>query len=119
MMKKIEIEKYKRGAFLLLLILGLLCTACEKFFYPEQGLIVQSDIYYQDWSEYRAAELGLDSLQQQLVDQIVILGELRADLLEVTENADRDLIEIQNLESQSGQQVCFTHWLLPPDLKLQ
>jgi hypothetical protein len=42
--------------------------------------------------------MGLYSLQQQLVDQIVILGELRGDLLEITPNADRDLIEVYNYQ---------------------
>ncbi len=72
----------------------LMLNSCEEFFDPDQGLIVDENEYFQDWNEYRAAELGLYALQQDLVEQLVILGELRGDLLTVTENADRDLVEV-------------------------
>ncbi len=78
----------------LMLAVFLVLGSCEKFFDPEQALIVDEDNYFQDWNEYRAAELGLYALQQELVTQLVVLGELRADLVTVTENADRDLIEV-------------------------
>lgn len=72
--------------------------SCEKFFEPEMSLIVETQNYYKDWSEYRAAEMGIYSLQQKLVDQIVVLGELRADLLDITSNAEKDLIEVYNFQ---------------------
>jgi hypothetical protein len=72
----------------------LIGSSCEKFFDPEQGLIIDESDYFKDWNEYRAAELGLYALQQELVTQLVVLGELRGDLLNVTENADRDLLEV-------------------------
>jgi len=84
----------------LMIAVFLLMGSCEKFFDPEQALIVDENSYFQDWNEYRAAELGLYALQQELVTQLVVLGELRGDLLTVTENADRDLIEI-NLHNVS------------------
>ena len=90
------------GLKAMLILLILITASCEKFFDPEQSLIVESESFYKDWGEYRAAEMGLYSLQQQLVDQLVILGELRGDLLVVTENADRDLIEIQNFDISPG-----------------
>ncbi len=71
-----------------------LLGSCEKFFDPDQPLIVDESKYFQDWNEYRAAELGLYAIQQELVTQLVVLGELRGDLLTVTDNADRDLIEV-------------------------
>jgi hypothetical protein len=42
--------------------------------------------------------MGLYGLQQELVEQLVVLGELRSDLLTVTPNADADLIEIYNFQ---------------------
>jgi starch-binding outer membrane protein, SusD/RagB family len=107
MKKMIRIQKYKRVVskmvvFLLLVFFGIFSISCEKFFDPDQELIIRSDNFHKDWSEYRSAEMGLYSLQQQLVDQIVILGELRGDLLEITENAERDLIDIYNFEIGSN-----------------
>ncbi len=84
----------KRGGVFLFALFAF--SSCEEFFHPSQGLIVPEDEFLTDWSEYRAAELGLYSLQQELIDQLVVLGELRGDLLEITDNADNDLIEIYN-----------------------
>ena len=94
------ITKGKNRITIISLLISLVLTtgSCEKFFNPDQELIVRSESFYKDWSEYRSAGMGLYALQQQLVDQIVILGELRGDLLEITENADRDLIDIQNFD---------------------
>ena len=59
---------------IILLVLSiLLFSGCEEFFDPQQGLVVKTDEFYIDWSEYRSAEMGLYYLQQQLVDQLVIL----------------------------------------------
>jgi len=71
-------------------------NGCEEFFHPDQELILESDEVFSDWSEYRSAEMGLYSLMQNLVEQIVILGELRGDLLTITSNASPELREIHN-----------------------
>jgi starch-binding outer membrane protein, SusD/RagB family len=73
-------------------------TACEDFLDPEQGLVISEDQVPKDEVELRSLSLGLYSLQQDLVDQIVVLGELRADLLRVTDNADQELREIYNFQ---------------------
>ncbi|MCK4750586.1 MAG: RagB/SusD family nutrient uptake outer membrane protein, partial [Bacteroidales bacterium] len=74
----------------------LFFSSCEKFFDPPQELDITEDLLYDDWYEYRAVEMGLYGLQQKLVEQLIILGELRGDLLTITENADADMIEIYN-----------------------
>ncbi|MCK4922649.1 MAG: RagB/SusD family nutrient uptake outer membrane protein, partial [Bacteroidales bacterium] len=79
-----------------LFAIQILLSSCESFFEPEAGLVVDQSDYFNDWNEYRAAGLGLYGLQQELVTQLVVLGELRGDLLTVTENADRDLIDINS-----------------------
>ena len=78
-----------------LFMLGNL-TSCDDFFNPDQEISVTEDQLYSDWYEYRAAIMGLYGLQQNLVEQLVVLGELRADLLDITPNADADLVEIYN-----------------------
>ena len=79
----------------LVLITGFF-SSCEEFYFPDQETEITEDKLFDDWYEYRAVAMGLYSLQADLVEQIVILGELRADLLKVTENANADLIEIYN-----------------------
>ncbi|MCK4919664.1 MAG: RagB/SusD family nutrient uptake outer membrane protein [Bacteroidales bacterium] len=71
-------------------------NSCEEFINPEQGLIVETNDLFDTWYEYRAAELGMYALQQNLVEQLLVLGELRADLLKTTENATPELVEVNN-----------------------
>ncbi|MBN2611240.1 MAG: RagB/SusD family nutrient uptake outer membrane protein [Bacteroidales bacterium] len=71
-------------------------VSCEDFFDPQQDLSITEDKLYDDWYEYRAVAMGMYGLQQQLVEQLLILGELRADLLTITPNADADMVEIYN-----------------------
>lgn len=77
-------------------VLMLFLSACKDFFNPEQELFITSDKLFDDWYEYRAVEMGLYAIQSDLVEQLLILGELRGDLLQVTPYADPDLIEIYN-----------------------
>lgn len=89
--------KIVRPYTFILLLLALL-VSCEEFFDPDQEIVVNENDLFKEWSDFRSAEMGLYALQQNLVDQIMILGELRGDLVELTKNADRDLIEVYNFE---------------------
>ena len=71
MIKKVA-WKVVAGVMALAISPGFL-TSCEKFWEPDMGLIIETEDYFKDWSEYRSAEMGLYALQQKLVDQIVIL----------------------------------------------
>ena len=73
-------------------------TSCKDFYDPEQDLNVTKDQLFDDWYGYRSVAVGLYGLQKKLVEQLVILGELRGDLLTVTPNADADLVEIYNFQ---------------------
>lgn len=90
-----RLKRYKGGAAALAAGL-LLVTSCEKFMNPEQELYVTEDQLYKDWYEYRSVEMGMYALQQDLVEQLLIMGELRGDLLEVTPYADADMVEVYN-----------------------
>ncbi|NQU85758.1 MAG: RagB/SusD family nutrient uptake outer membrane protein [Mariniphaga sp.] len=79
-----------------IIIIAFIFNSCEDFFNPNQDLIITEDELFDDWYEYRSVEMGLYALQNQLVEQIIILGELRADMLTITPNADADLIAIYN-----------------------
>ena len=77
-------------------LLLLFLSSCKDFLNPVQELEVTENELFDDWYEYRSIEMGLYGLQQNLVEQLVVLGELRADLLTITENAEADLVEIYN-----------------------
>lgn len=84
----------KLSIFLILLSLGFM--SCDDFLHPEQDLVVDESGLPNDERELLSMSLGLYAIQQNLVDQIVMLGELRGDLLTVTENAEPDLRDINN-----------------------
>lgn len=99
-------KRYLKYSFIAgLFFLGaIVFTACEDFLNPELDLDVSEENLLKDYYEYRSLEMGMYALQQELVEQIVILGELRGDLLTVTENSDADLIEINEFNvSRSNQ----------------
>jgi len=97
-----DMKSLKKYVLYLLLGTSVFLQSCEKFFNPDLGIVVDEKDYFQDWNEFRSAEMGLYALQQNLVEQIVVLGELRADLLEPTDQADGDLLEIYNFNVSSS-----------------
>lgn len=78
----------------LLVMSAIVATSCEKFFNPVQELNITEDRLYKDWYEYRSVEMGLYALQQKLVEQLFILGELRGDLVNITPSANTDMVEV-------------------------
>lgn len=79
-----------------LLVSIIVLSSCKDFLNPEQEINITEDKLYDDWYEYRSIEMGLYGIQSELVEQIVILGELRGDLLQITENADADMVAVFN-----------------------
>ncbi len=90
-------NKYLRG-LILLMASALVITSCSDFLNPNQELNLSEEQMYRDWYEYRSAAMGMYAIQQELVEQLFILGEVRADLVNITKNADADLIEIYNFD---------------------
>ena len=93
-----EMKKLFKYSFysIAILIPLFFMSSCEDFLDPEQELDITEDQLFDDWYEYRSVEMGMYGLQQQLVEQLMVLGELRGDLLTITEHADADLVEIYN-----------------------
>ena len=81
------------GIFLISLIV---LSSCKEFLNPEQEINITKDKLYDDWYEYRSIVMGLYGIQADLVEQLVILGELRGDLMKITDNADADMVEVYN-----------------------
>ena len=96
-------NKYRKGASSVccgvvaaLMALPLL-TACEDFFAQES-----SDVLYADQEHLNLAEdsiysvIGVMTKLQSLADRTILLGELRGDLVGLTEVANKDLREISD-----------------------
>jgi hypothetical protein len=88
---------YKQLLIVLILPVFLI-TSCEDFFNPEQDILIEEQALFKDWYEYRAVAMGMYGLQQELTEQLFVLGELRGDLVNITDNAEADLVEIYNFK---------------------
>lgn len=112
-MKKNELtmKKIHTHSIFIVLSVSLTLFSCKEFLFPEQEINITEERLYDDWYEYRAVSMGLYRLQANLTEQLVILGELRGDLLKVTEFADADLIEIYNFNvSKDNKYVTPTNF---------
>lgn len=78
------------------MVLILSLFSCKDYFDPDLGVVLDDKDIFKEFNDYRTAGLGLYAIQQDLAEQIYILGEVRGDLVEITKNADRDLTEINN-----------------------
>ncbi len=84
-----------RGKIIGFLVLSvILVSSCEKFLNPVQELNITEERLFDDWYEYRSVEMGMYGLQQKLVEQLFMLGELRGDLVSITPTATADMVEI-------------------------
>lgn len=88
-----------RTIFKLFILSGLLLSvvSCEKFLNPEVDTELKESDNYKDYLSSRASVNGLYGLLQDLMDAYIVNGELRGDLLQITENANQDLKDIYNL----------------------
>ncbi|BDD12428.1 hypothetical protein FUAX_48600 (plasmid) [Fulvitalea axinellae] len=78
-----------------LLLLGSLgLGSCSDYFDPDQDTILEEDKHWTSNEKVRSAMIGAYAELQDLVEEVVVLGDLRADLLTVTDNYNGDLIEI-------------------------
>jgi len=102
-----SISKYS-ARILAVLIAVMILSSCKEFFNPDQDLNITEDQLFDDWYEYRSVEMGLYGLQQKLAEQLVVLGELRGDLLTITPNADVDLVEIYNFNVSKTNKYAST-----------
>ena len=91
----------------------LALSSCNNFFNPKQEIKPTQNELFDDWYEYRSADMALYGLQQRLVEQLVVLGELRADMLTVTPNADADLVAVNDFQfSKDNKYVSPTNFFL-------
>jgi len=88
-------EKMKGKRYFLLLLLVVTQVSCEDYLevQPEDKLVEEQN--YRDVFDADAAVIGIYGKFMNLAEEHVILNELRADLMSVTNNADPELREIQ------------------------
>ncbi|MFL9482772.1 RagB/SusD family nutrient uptake outer membrane protein [Chitinophagaceae bacterium LWZ2-11] len=91
---KVTISKLFFRTLPVVLICGLFVGACKKTFDVKPETTLTPDQMYRNIYDADAAVIGLYGKLMGLAKQYVVLNELRADLMEVTDNADAALREI-------------------------
>lgn len=74
---------------------GWLCASCSDFFETDSDAVLKTDGQrYEDETAARAGLFGLLQGLQAVGENYVIMGELRGDLMDVTENSSQELHDI-------------------------
>ena len=81
---------------------AFLATSCKKLIDVETQTVVEEKNMYANIYDADAAIIGLYGDFLQLAESHVVLNELRADLMTVTDNADENLREIENHNAKEG-----------------
>ncbi|WP_338395800.1 RagB/SusD family nutrient uptake outer membrane protein [Fulvitalea axinellae] len=71
-------------------------ASCSDFFDPSQDLIQEREDHYNSLEDVRRGLTGAYAGLQKVVDNVVVMGGLRADLMTVTGNYDPFLEQVEN-----------------------
>ncbi len=83
-------------------------SSCDDMLNTEAGEVVEQSDNYRNVFDADMAILGLYGKFQQLAENVVVLNELRADLMDVTSNATNDLVELNNHTADANNKYCNT-----------
>ena len=94
---------YYLPAALTLIVFSIMIMSCSKMLDIDLKEVLEADEGYKNTFDARSAALGINGLfQQKMADNYFIMNELRADLLDVTSNADQYLIQISMHQVEPG-----------------
>lgn len=100
-----EGKKMNKFIYSIILALGLLTfQGCSDYFETNPDDILIGDDYISDINEFYSGYMGIAAKVADVADQLVILSELRGDLLEPTENAPQGLWEIYNYTNNNDNE---------------
>ncbi|MDD3194220.1 MAG: hypothetical protein PHU68_00255 [Paludibacter sp.] len=90
-------KQFKIKTFAILLpLLTLAFSSCDDMLNSDAGEVVEYKDHYHNVYDTDMAIWGLYGKVQNLAEQVVVLNELRADLMDITTNADDDLVQLNN-----------------------
>lgn len=90
---------------IVLMLVSFFWTSCDDVLNADSQRLTSEDEYRLSTSSDSIYSIyGLFSQLQKLGDSYVLLGELRGDLLDITENSDQSLREIYNFDISEGNE---------------
>jgi starch-binding outer membrane protein, SusD/RagB family len=90
------------GRVLVLLMIGFGIFSCKEVLEVEPDNVLEADKFYQNEYDADAAVIGIYGEFMNLADRFVLLNELRADLMDVTANADDNLVQLSRHNVRPG-----------------
>ncbi|MBO5663440.1 MAG: hypothetical protein J6R95_01500, partial [Bacteroidales bacterium] len=100
-MKTKNIMKQMQAVWVLLL--ALVMNACME---PTIKEVLLEDDFYQTTYDADAAVMGVYSKFMDLADEVIVLNEVRADLMDVTDNATPDMLALSNHQVKNNNLYC-------------
>ncbi len=95
------IMKKNHLIYTLFLVLIAFTTACDDILEVDNLDVLKDSNHYKTINDANSAVLGAYALFQDLAPQLVVLNELRADLMDITYNADHYLEEVSKHSTTS------------------
>lgn len=83
------------------IVIGLCCLglfSCDGFFNPENPTVLDAEDNFSDYLSSRSSVNGLYALMQDVMDAYIVNGELKADMITISENAAEDLVRIHEMD---------------------
>lgn len=102
MKKQLKMTKNKLYYILTALILSIVFSSCSDFLDVEPEEVLLPENHFQNKYDADAAIIGIYGKFMELAPQYVILNELRADLMDVTENSDNYLKQVNEHKVVAG-----------------
>lgn len=93
---------FKINYLLTLLCVSTLLNSCSDYLIVEPEEVVTEENMFRDKNDANAIVKGIYGKVITIAEQYVVLNELRADLMDVTSNADYELQEINNHDVKPG-----------------
>ena len=84
------------------LVSSWMLPSCDSFFDPDLETWLKEEQNFNDYLSSRSSVNGLYALLQDVMDAYIINGELKADMLMVTDLAVDDLIRVYNMDYSGG-----------------
>ena len=104
-MKKSKIKNQKYLSALVLVFL-LALPSCDKMLDAKNTNDVEYDHHYNNFNDADNAIIGIYGKLMGLVDRVIVLNELRGDLMDVTANATFDQISLNNHTASHNNHYC-------------
>ena len=96
----------KKIFYSLIIMAAIIFAGCSKMLEVTDKNDLEAEYHYNNFNDADNAILGIYGKLMGLVEQVIILNELRADLLDITENATADMTAINNHTATPDNKYC-------------